>query len=223
VISLAIDTSSARTATAVVSDGSVLASAEVVAERGQGETLAPLVARVLDEAGGPTVGRVVVGVGPGPFTGLRVGLVTAQVLARVWGVGAVGVCSLDALAWQAQQEHPGDTVLVAGDALRSEVYWAEYDGRGRRVAGPSVGRPREVADATTSRRVVGAGAHRHREAFDTRLLDLPLYPDPAALVHVLDAHDLAGLPPHGSGRWGGLPPVPLYLREPDATPPGART
>ena len=146
---LALDTSTAVVSVAVLDDhGAVLAQAGVEAGQKHGETLAPLVRAVLAEAGVPlaAVTRVVVGVGPGPFTGLRVGMVTAVALGSALGVPVVGVCSLDGLLT------PGDgaDVLAVTDARRKEVYWARYRD-GERVAGPARWRSPRAGGAAARR------------------------------------------------------------------------
>jgi tRNA threonylcarbamoyl adenosine modification protein YeaZ len=147
---LALDTSSPAVSAALVRLGA--AGAEVVAERvvidarRHGELLAQGVREVL---AGVRPDAVVVGTGPGPFTGLRVGLMTAAATADALGVPAYGVCSLDALA-------EGDVVVVT-DARRKEVYWARY-AAGERVEGPAVSRPGDLAAALPrGSRLVGAG------------------------------------------------------------------
>lgn len=138
---LALDTSTPWVTVARLSlDGEVLAAADEHAPNGHGERLAPLVERV----GLDGVTRIAVGVGPGPFTGLRVGLMTAKVLGSTLGVPVEGVVSLDAVA---AGEGP---LTVVTDARRREVYWARYDEHGVRVDGPHVGTLPEL-----SGRVVG--------------------------------------------------------------------
>jgi tRNA threonylcarbamoyl adenosine modification protein YeaZ len=160
---------------------------------------------VLDEAevSRTDLGAVVVGVGPGPFTGLRVGLVTGAALADALAIPAYGVCSLDALGVR--------DGLAVGDARRREVYWARYAMRVR-VEGPEVSRPADVA-VRPGELVAGAGALLHREAFaagDVR--DEPRHPSPLELVRLAAERVRGGAP--------GEPLTPLYLRRPDAVEPG---
>ncbi|MGC4803731.1 tRNA (adenosine(37)-N6)-threonylcarbamoyltransferase complex dimerization subunit type 1 TsaB [Micromonospora sp. DT233] len=201
----------------VTSDGlTPRAQRRTVDARAHGELLAPQVAAILAEVDArPTdLGAIVVGLGPGPFTGLRVGLVTAATMAQVLGVPAYGVCSLDGIGHPAAA---GEPILAAGDARRREVYWAVYDGAGRRVAGPEVDTP---ADAARHARdlgvtaVVGDGAHRYADVFDLPLRAEPRYPDPTALAALAAERIRSGAP--------GDPLTPLYLRRPDAVAATAR-
>jgi tRNA threonylcarbamoyladenosine biosynthesis protein TsaB len=168
-----------------------------------GEHLAPLVARSLEEAGivRQDLTAIAVGVGPGPFTGLRVGVVTARTLGFVLDVPVYGVCSLDAIALEvvATGATPG-SFLVATDARRKEVYLASYDADGRRLEGPVVTKP---ADVATDAPVAGAGPVLYPDAF------------PHAITPVRPAAGwiAAGV---GSELVELLDPEPLYLRRPDA-------
>ena len=212
-ITLALDTATACTVVAVLDGSTVLASGGVVGDRRQGEELIPLVQRVMDGVQISRADRVVVGVGPGPFTGLRVGLVTAEVLARVWNVPLVGVCTLDALARQARAERSGTSITVCTDARRSEVYWAAYDADGVRKGEPGVGRPADVAVHSAGHWVVAEGARRYHSVFEDAGLEVggPEFLDAAELSLAVD--DNPGL---------ARPCLPLYLRRPDATEPGPR-
>jgi tRNA threonylcarbamoyladenosine biosynthesis protein TsaB len=182
---------------------------ELVSERPlqHGEQLAPLIDRALRETGlvRQDLTAIGVGVGPGPFTGLRVGLVTARTLGYVLEVPVYGVCTLDVLAVEAV-----DTTTVSGefvvatDARRREVYLASYDADGRRLDGPVVGKP---ADLTTQLPVVGEGGDLYPEAFPHRAG--PARPSAGWLARVV-AEERAEL--HD--------PEPLYLRRPDAAQPG---
>ena len=168
-----------------------------------GEQLAPLIDRSLRDAGlvRQDVTALAVGVGPGPFTGLRVGLVTARTLALVLEVPVYGVCTLDVLALEAVDSGAvAEDFLVATDARRKEVYLASYDGSGRRIDGPVVTRPVEVA---TDLPVVGAGPALYPEAFPNARG--PQRPSAAWLADAVVGE-----------RAELLDPEPLYLRRPDA-------
>ena len=212
---LGIDTSAA--VSACVHDGSrPLAEATEHDPRRHAELLAPMVTRVLASAGVDRrdLDAVVVGVGPGPFTGLRVGLMTARTLGMVLGVPVRGVCSLDALADEAVAGSVAvdDGLVVATDARRREVYWARYeveDGVPQRVDGPHVG-----PAASVGRRglpVVGRGGRLYAD-----VLPGPEGPLDARAAHVV-AVAVRALA--SGAREVLLPPEPLYLRRPDAVEP----
>ena len=168
-----------------------------------GEHLAPLVARALDEAGivRQDLTAVAVGVGPGPFTGLRVGVVTARTLGFVLDIPVYGVCSLDAVALEVVGTGAASgNFLVATDARRKEVYLASYDADGQRLEGPVVARP---ADVATTAEVAGAGPSLYPEAFPHPIA--PTRPSAGWLAAGV-SEELVEL----------LDPEPLYLRRPDA-------
>src|SRR3712207_8568560 len=100
-----------------------------------GEQLAPMISRALADAGAlrQDVTAVAVGVGPGPYTGLRVGIVTARTFALVLGIPVYGVCSLDVLAAAAVDGGVGEPFLATTDARRKELFWAGYDEDGSRT------------------------------------------------------------------------------------------
>lgn len=208
---LAIDTSSPAVTAGVVTVGPDVALAAVrapSAARGHGELLAPSIAACLADAGvrPDQVGAVVAGTGPGPYTGLRVGLVTAGAFADAIGIPTYGVCSLDAIGAAAADE---PALLVATDARRREVYFARY-ANGRRAGEVGVDHPGEVAlDGLTA--VAGAGA----ELYDwPGLRRRPeQYPGPLNLVRLALDRVEAGAPSE--------PLTPMYLRRPDAVVPGA--
>jgi tRNA threonylcarbamoyl adenosine modification protein YeaZ len=202
---LALDTATPAVTVAVADGDRVLAERSTVDARRHGELLAPAILAVLEDAGLSRLDltAVAVGVGPGPFTGLRVGLVTARTFGAVLGLPVLGVCSLDVLGY-AGAAAGLDVFRVATDARRKEVYWAAYEA-GARIDGPHVDHP---ADVGYDGPVIGLGAQLYPEAFpDGRE---PLHPNAADLAR----HIAAGLPT--------LEPVPLYLRRPDAVEPGAR-
>lgn len=209
---LAIDTSSAAVTAAVVAlDDAVrpLAQRVTVDARAHGERLAPSIAQCLAEAGATPreLDAIVAGVGPGPFTGLRVGLVTAAAMADALRIPAYGVCSLDGIAAAV----PPQALLVAADARRREVFWARYVD-GVRVEGPDVSRPVDVS-TVDSAATAGAGARLYADVWGLPLLDVD-YPDPTALVRLAASRIRDHAPAD--------PLTPLYLRRPDAVEPGAR-
>ncbi|MBP1819713.1 tRNA threonylcarbamoyl adenosine modification protein YeaZ [Mycobacterium sp. OAE908] len=142
---LAIDTATpAVTAGVVRLDGvEVLAERITVDARGHAERLTPNVLGALGDAGVTVndLNAVVVGCGPGPFTGLRVGMATAAAYGHALDIPVHGVCSLDAIG----VDTTGDALVVT-DARRREVYWARYRD-GVRVAGPAVNAPADVPGA----------------------------------------------------------------------------
>lgn len=120
--------------------------------RAHNEVLTPFIMECCDEVGvtPSDLDAVIVGVGPGPFTGLRVGMATAAAFGDALDIPVIGVCSLDGLAWNAVSDapqHEGEMIIVATDARRREVYWATYrisDGHPVRVTEPEVTRPTDV-------------------------------------------------------------------------------
>jgi tRNA threonylcarbamoyl adenosine modification protein YeaZ len=183
-------------------DGGVEVLAERAAPSGNkhAELLTPAIRGVLDDAGltMAALDAVVTGLGPGPFTGLRVGIVTALTLADARGLPVVGVCSLDAVG-------SGSRTVVT-DARRKEVYWAAYDAEGRRTDGPGVVRPEELG---------APGPFVGDPAFAERLGATVTPAD------VTTAGLLRAAAPQLADPSSADPLVPLYLRRPDATPPTA--
>ena len=138
-ITLAIDTSTSRTSVAIIEDGSILWSGHRDGATEHGPALPSLVQEGIK---GFAIDEVVVGMGPGPFTGLRVGIAFAQSFALARGISVRGVCSLDAIAAQVNEKD----FIVTVDARRKEVYWARYKD-GVRVGEPAVSFPADVAGA----------------------------------------------------------------------------
>jgi tRNA threonylcarbamoyl adenosine modification protein YeaZ len=179
--------------------------------RKHGELLLPGALAACAEAGVALsdLDAVVVGAGPGPFTGLRVGMVTAAALGDALDVPVHGVCSLDAIA--AEVGAGPDPLLVVTDARRREVYWAAYVD-GVRTSGPHVEAPAALVDRIPG---LGAVAAAGASAGLTGLPVLPLdAPGPAGLVACALYALRAGVRPG--------PLEPLYLRRPDAVAPGPR-
>ena len=135
-ISLAIDTATNRTIVAVIEGGKVLYEGFHEGATEHGFAITELVSKALEVS--PKPDQVVVGMGPGPFTGLRVGITFAHIFALARKIPVIGVCSLDAIVVDK------DEYTVAIDARRKEIYWASYKD-GVRVAGPAVDKPADVS------------------------------------------------------------------------------
>ncbi len=205
---LALDTATPAVTVGLHDGNRVVAEHTAIDPRRHGELLGPGIARVLTRAGISVahLTRVAVGVGPGPFTGLRVGLMTARALGDALGVPVVGVCTLDVLAAAVVSDEP---FLVATDARRREVYWATYevsDGVPRRIDGPHVDLPAVLGWEGPA---FGAGALMYPDAFP--FARDPQYPSAGVLAELVAAD-----------RVVVGPPDPLYLRRPDAVEPGPR-
>jgi tRNA threonylcarbamoyl adenosine modification protein YeaZ len=204
VLVLALDTATPTLVAGVArwTDGDVEVLAEQAVPSGNrhAELLTTAVRAALSDAGAGMgeLDAVVVGLGPGPFTGLRVGVVTAVTLADARGLPAVGVCSLDAIGDGAR--------TVVTDARRKEVYWAAYDAAGVRIAGPDVGRPEELP---------AHGPFVGDERFAERL------GAPVTAAQVTTAGLLRAAAPQLADPSSAGPLLPLYLRRPDATPPSS--
>jgi tRNA threonylcarbamoyl adenosine modification protein YeaZ len=177
----------------------VLATATVADQMAHVEQLMPLVSECVDVAAVRVadLDGLVVGLGPGPFTGLRVGVVTGHVLSYVLRIGLRGVCSLDVIAAQFVGQMPGEFV-VATDARRREVYWARYSPLGVRLGKPRVSRPCDVPRLP----VIGPAADLYAD-------QLQAVPGPRSMDPGVLATTGATLPDAGH--------EPLYLRHPDAT------
>lgn len=211
---LAVDTSTPQVTAGIVRDGETVAEKLHLDARAHNEVLVPLIQQCLTDSGvaATELDAVVVGCGPGPFTGLRVGMATAASFADALGIPCYGICSLDALAVGVGDE------LVVTDARRREVYFAAYRD-GQRVFGPAVAKPAdvmellkeelaaEVADFTPSH---ARGSLSHIEQIaGLEVAAEQVFPTPKAMVETVDFDSAPG------------PLVPLYLRRPDAVVPKA--
>jgi tRNA threonylcarbamoyl adenosine modification protein YeaZ len=211
---LIIDTSSVVSVAAIETGP----DAAVVLSRSNGsdthrhaEDVAPAVAQVLKAAGWDRPDIVVTGEGPGPFTGLRVGMATAEALAFAWGVDVTGCCSLDGLAHGLVGVEGTEQGFVAAlDARRKELYWARYDAGGVRVDGPHVSAAGALPEGVP---VAGAGV----AARATEFHELGANIVPGTEHRFVDAGEL--------GRFWAAAGEPLttprarYLRESDAVVP----
>jgi tRNA threonylcarbamoyl adenosine modification protein YeaZ len=214
VLLLAFDTATPAVTVALHDGQRALAEAVTVDARRHGELLAPSIAKVVADAGAEPgdLTAIVTGVGPGPYTGLRVGVVTARVFGRALALPVYGVCTLDVLARAAGAAAAGREFLAVTDARRKELYWGRYDESGSRISGPAVGRPAEIPDGAVLP-VAGQAATLYPEE-----LGEPIWrehPSAAVLAELAAEH----LSVSGTGL-ALLPPEPLYLRRPDARVPG---
>ena len=175
---------------------------KIISTRAHNELLVPTIAELLEGAGlaFSDLEAIVVGCGPGPFTGLRVGMATAQALGQALGTPVYGVVTHDAVAKGVDAE----SSLIVTDARRREVYWARYE-NGQRVAGPDVVKPAEL---------------------DIAPVVFCSVPEQLAAQLSVDADEVTYLPPRTAGLVAAAdfsaPPAPLvphYLRRPDAVPP----
>jgi tRNA threonylcarbamoyladenosine biosynthesis protein TsaB len=179
VLLLAFDTATPAVTVALHDGAAVIAQETDVDARRHGELLAVFIDKVLRNvgAGRDDLTCVAVGTGPGPYTGLRAGLVTARVLGSALQIRTDGICSLDVIAADARAAVAGSEFLVATDARRREVYWAHYNAAGARLAGPEVGRP---VDLPARLPVAGAGLELYPDlGGGTGRLIPPRYPEAA--------------------------------------------
>jgi tRNA threonylcarbamoyl adenosine modification protein YeaZ len=209
VLLLAFDTATPAVTVALHDGDQIVAAETAVDARRQGELLVPFIDRALHRAG---AGRgdltaIAVGTGPGPYTGLRAGLITARVLGRALDLPVDGVCTLDIIA--AAVAPPGGEFLVATDARRKELYWARYSAAGERLDGPQVC---PATDLPAGLPVAGEGALLYPELGAEPIG--PRYPDAADLAALAAERIARGIP--------AAPAEPLYLRRPDAREPGQR-
>jgi len=199
-ISLVIDTATSRTIVGVVNNGVVVFEEFHEGATDHGTAISRLVAQALKST--KLVDQVVIGMGPGPFTGLRVGITFAQSFALARSIPWIGVCSLDAIridsttkdsqivsSQDSNQQTKTETInfddyIVAVDARRKQMYWARYK-NGVRVLGPSVDKPEDIATYVTN-----------------------VYPDIEKLGALSTTQNVR---------------EPIYLRSPDAIPTAQRT
>ncbi len=209
-IVLAIDTSGSGCSAAIYDSGSdaILGQSGADIGRGHAERLMEFVDEALASADRPIgdIDRIAVTIGPGSFTGIRVGVATARGLALALGKPAVGISSLHVLAEDARAAAPGKAVLVAIDAKRDEVYVQAFD-----AAGHAVTEPEALAVMTARDRfsgfeggVAGSGAELLTSVTPVKTADLV---------------DIAVVARLGAGADpASAKPKPLYLRGPDAKP-----
>lgn len=181
-VTIALDTS-LDVRVAVCDGADVLATRGFEDPRAHVEQLTLLLGEAFEEAGRPQITRVVVGIGPGPFTGLRVGIAAAQVLAFLHGAELVSVCSLDVLAKQVPCD--GEFSVVT-DARRGEWYHARY-AAGERIGDPAVSVPDVVPGPHVGPVVEGAGHVGHLDPVVLATGDFPVMPPQALYLRDPDA------------------------------------
>ena len=159
---LAIDTSTSRTSVGLISNKELIWSAYEDGATAHAEAVPRLVQKAL--AVKNEISQVIVGMGPGPYTGLRAGISFAQAFAWARNIELGGVCSLDAIACTASQ------YIAATDARRKEIYWAKYID-GKRVDGPHVNVPTEVSGEV----FVGEGAHKYGLCAEATYPDISVF------------------------------------------------
>lgn len=230
---LALDTATSDVSVAVAWDCSEVAR-RVAARRRTGVLLAPAVREAVAAAGlrPGDLEAVAVGVGPGPYTSLRAGITFAKATGLALGIPVIGACTLDVVARGLTSARSGSAAdaVVALDARRREVYWARYDGSGRRIAGPLVGPPAFVRQANADALwwgppVPGDDADGDAPPWHVDALELARW-----VVRewpVGQVASVAGGWDAASGDGGAASPIPqallrpepLYLRRPDAVEP----
>jgi len=221
VVVVGFDTATADTAVAATRDGEVLHEALLgLSEKGGPQHTTALLAEV-ERAAGATggwegVGRIAVGIGPGSFTGLRVGIATARALALSRGLPVSGVGTLEALARGLGEVAGERPCLAVLDARRGEVAAAAYSGAGEHLWGPWLGGPEELATQIPALPEAalcgGSGAVRFRQQLTNRAVEIL---DDAEPVHRVAARHICALAAGADEDESGSI-APIYLRPPDA-------
>lgn len=214
---LAIDTALEACSAAIfdAAQGSIVASDTQIMTRGHAEALMPLIASVIDKSGVdfPELDRIVVTVGPGSFTGLRVGIAAARGIALAAKKPVVGVTTLAALAASYIAADPSAPVAATIDGRHQHVYFQLFGAGGNTLLAPRIIPLQDAVDAAVgaSARLVGSGARMMADAWP----DLAIRP----LIDERRAPDIGWVARIGADAIADRsPPKPLYLRAPDAHP-----
>ena len=187
-ITLAIDTATSRTQFALIRGEEIIWEEFEDGATTHGDVLAKFGKSVAKEE----IDQVIVGMGPGPFTGLRTGIVFARSFAFARNISVRGICSLDAIAYAINLPD----FIVATDARRKELYWARYV-NGERVGQPNVSSPIEIVENNQDVPLFGEGALKYQLTND----QTHLYPKLISFPKLVQVDE------------------PMYLRHPDAVPP----
>jgi tRNA threonylcarbamoyladenosine biosynthesis protein TsaB len=224
---LALDSATGACSVALWHDGAILARRFAVMDRGQSEVLIPMVREVLAEAGAdfPSIDVFGVTVGPGTFTGLRIGLAAARGMALASGRPLVGVSTFDAVAHGVPREELEDRqVLVAVESRREDIFVQPFDNKLIAIGEARSVRPENLVLPDKPVLVAGDGAARLRPLFndasgshaatrtDVRFASGAGFPDAADVVLLVASRG-------GAGAAGEAPPQPFYLRPPDVMLP----
>jgi tRNA threonylcarbamoyladenosine biosynthesis protein TsaB len=218
---LGFDTATAFVAVAVADGDQVFGEAEHGPDDAgrprASEVLLAEAERLVAEAGGwERISLIAVGIGPGSFTGLRIGIATARALAQGRGLPIAAVLTLDALAGGIREANPGEPGLAVLDARRGEAFAALYSPEGERAWGPGVLAPKGLAERASgldpAPLAAGDGSVRFREQLEAVGVRVA---DPEDPVHRVAARHVCALGEREPAR-GPAEIEPLYLRAPDA-------
>src|SRR3954469_2490635 len=217
---LAIDTALGACAAAVLdsSAGAILASESLAMARGHAEAVMPLIARVMDAARCEfaDLDRIAVTVGPGSFTGLRVGIAAARGIALASGKPSIGLSTLSALAAPHVAARSGETIIAALDARNEQVYFQVFAPDGTTIAAPRLDRVRAAVRAVPVGPTVITGS-----AAEVVAAHWPSG-SPSPRLDTRAAPDIGWVARLGAAALDeGTPPKPMYLRRPDARPQDA--
>lgn len=215
---LALDTALAAVSVCVLDSGpsEPLATESLAMERGHAESVMPAIARVMAriDGGFTSLDRIAVTVGPGSFTGIRIGVAAARGIALAVGIEAVGVSTLAALAAPLLFDEGDGIVAAAIDARRDHIFFTAYGPGGRVLTSPRILTLRDACRLLGAGRVraVGSGAHLLRaeaakQGSEILLFNAAPAPDIVAVAHLGLAADPANAPAR-----------PLYLKPPDVKP-----
>lgn len=217
---LAIDTASTLCAACIcdADTGAELGRAVEDIGKGHAERLMAVVADALRKAGAayPDIGAIAVAIGPGSFTGIRVGVSMARGLALALKVPAYGVTTLSAIAAESRETYPNRRILAAIDARRDELYVEDHAADGGLSFGPAIVPTGEAASLVQGATPVLAGSGA--AVIEAAARDN----DPAATFETVAGGATADIATYArlalAGRFHNSPPKPLYLRGPDARP-----
>lgn len=223
---LAMDTATSACSVALMDGGAIISHRLTLMSRGQAEALAPMVSEVLESAGttASALDLLAVSVGPGAFTGLRIGLAMARGMALAANVPCLGLTTTEVIAAGVEESAwPAGSLLVAVDSKRADIYVQQFSAPGQQVSGPQAVEPQQLADWLAPALgpgpigVVGDAASLAVAALEEAKIEALEIPAPG----VPDARVMAALAARGWSKGDALPPPPgpLYLRPPDAKLP----